>query len=430
MSTGGSDRESVVITSGESEATITWDDLDLLTRAFAERQVGLIYSVTNGLGSNDATAEQRLAASRLLADFATNMYNIAATENAFTRVLDFCVVTALLNREWSDDGRAEEVFGESGSRLIRAFADAAVDAKDLGSLVLNAEQLSSLDQLIDDWTEENELVDRASFMRFSQFAVGRDRPEADRLLGLGATFFSSIAETGEAVDRATRLADRVFYRFEHASTLARWQTAAVKADALATPEIDRALEQMSALSERLDTLPGEIGGAIKSVLTALDERLPEIDATIESVRGVVTEADELAASVESAGASVRRAIQAGSSLMESSDQGQNGSPDIARYERAAEGIGDAAARVRLAAESIDKLLGSSPAQSGAGAFAGAVEGQIEAATNAADGLIETTFWRLVALLGVFFALLLIYRAVSIWMVRRYGPAGYPHAAKQ
>jgi hypothetical protein len=162
------------------------------------------------------------------------------------------------------------------------------------------------------------------------------------------------------------------------------------------------------------------------VLTALDERLPEIDATIESVRGVVTEADELAASVESAGASVRRAIQAGSSLMESAGQGQSGSPDIARYESAAEGIGNAALQVSRAAESIDKLLGASDSQSGAGGLAEVVDGRIEEAATAAGDLLESLFWQLIALLGVFFALLLIYRAVTIWMVHRFGPARHPH----
>lgn len=421
---GGGGGDPVVVAETEDGEQITWDELDALTRAFADRQVGLLYSITQSLAHDDASVEQRRAARTLLADGATNLYNIASDENVFNRVLDFAVVTALLHRQWGGQGRAGEVFGEDSERLVDALADMAADARDLASRVLDDEQLGTLDRLVESWHDRNPQVHEVSFVRFAQFASGETRPDAQGLLGVAGMLFAEIGAAGEAVDSVARVADRAMYRAERAGTLLRWQVAAAKADAVATPEINDALDQIKALGDRLDALPGALGDEAESVLASLDERLPALNEAMENARAVIQEADALAASVGSAGTAVEGAVRASSSLMESG-VGEGGSMDVAEYGQVATSIGDAALRIERAAESIGTLLGSSGSLQGEDGLAKTVDGRIGTATDAADELIKTAFWRLAALLGILFVLLLGYRAISFWIVRHSGPARSP-----
>ena len=396
---GGRGDGPVTVATTENGERITWSELDALTKAFADRQVGLIYGVAKDLSDGADPAGRRAAAS-LLADCATNLYNIASGEDVFNRVLDFAVVSELMRRHWNENGRAESVFGERGGRLTGALDDMSADARDLAARVLDDEQLRTLEDLVGSWHEHNPRVEAVSFVRFAQFARGDDRPRAEELLGAGDVFFGGIGAAGEAVDEAARVAERGLYRAERAATLARWQVEAAKADALATPEIESALAQIGSLGDRMDALPGEIGSEVRSALTALDDRLPAINRTIDNARGVVGEAEAMADSFERAGEAVRGAVRASSALVESSGDG-GGSMDAERIERAAGSIGDAAQRVDRAAESLGTLLGS----------AEGMDRRLDSAADAADRLIRTVFWRLVALMGVFFAMLLLYRAV-------------------
>ena len=78
---------------------VTTAELNELTRAFADRYVGLLYSVCDGLKEDNPDPAQRRAAQMLLVDNANNVYDIASNADAFTRVLDLVVVTTLVSQE-------------------------------------------------------------------------------------------------------------------------------------------------------------------------------------------------------------------------------------------------------------------------------------------------------------------------------------------
>lgn len=426
---GASEEEPVVVARTDSGEPITWDGLDALTRAFADRQVGLIYSATQELAGDDASADERAAARTLLADLATNMYNIASAENVFNRVLDFAVITALLHREWGEQGRARGVFGENGVGLVEAFKDAAGDARSLARRVLDDDQLRVLDDLVESWHERNPRVDEVSFVRFAQFATGESRPDAERLLSLGAVLFAEIGDAGEALDDASRVLDRALYRLEREATLSRWQVAAAKADALATPEVGNAFDQIGGLGDRLGTLPGDIGSEIQRTMSTLGERLPEVngaidnaDRAIDNARAGIGEADALAASIRNASESVRQTLDSASTLFEEHGADDREGFDIARYERTAEDVASAAERIDAAIASARDLLGSADLRQGANEISGVMDEALDTAAEESGALLDALFWRAVVLLGLFFVLLVASRAVSLSIVRRYGPA--------
>ncbi len=113
----------------EAGDQVTTAELDELTRAFADRYVGLLYSVCDALKENNPDPAQRRAAQMLLVDNASNVYDIVSNADPFTRVLDLVVVTTLVSQEWNDDGRAMAVFGDRGQTLADALSQARAESR-------------------------------------------------------------------------------------------------------------------------------------------------------------------------------------------------------------------------------------------------------------------------------------------------------------
>ncbi len=126
-------------------------ELDDLTRAFADRYVGLLASACEALKKDNPDPVQRREAQRLLINCATNVYDIASNADAPTRVLDLVVVTTLVSQVWIDDGRAWDVFGDRAEGLVQALHHGRVEAWALAAQKLRPEQLDLMDYLLWDW---------------------------------------------------------------------------------------------------------------------------------------------------------------------------------------------------------------------------------------------------------------------------------------
>ncbi len=400
----------------ESGERVTAAQLDELTRGFADRYVGLLYSVCDALKEDNPDAVQRRAAQVLLVDNANNVYDIASNANAFTRVLDLVVVTTLVSQEWDDDGRAMTVFGKRGQALADALSQASLEARVLVARVLTADQLGVLDALLQDWRQENPKVVRASFVRFANFAIGRGRSAADQLLAIGG-FFSNIGEAGQAVDEARLLGERMFYRLKRESTLLRWQAAAMKDDLVATPEFNTALADIHSVSDQIEQLPANIAAERRAILTGIDDRLQRADATIVNVRATLDEANTL-------GKSLNEMLTTASALftqyqaMDSSKAVNEGRPfDIREYEQMAQEVTLAALRINELLTAAEHLLGSSELRYGMHEVNDSVEGQIMTVADQSQVVMNAFFWRVCALLAVLFAMLIVYRVISLLLMR-------------
>jgi hypothetical protein len=186
------------------------EELDQLTRAFADRYVGLLYSTCNALKKDNPDPVQRREAQVLMVDCATNIYDIASNADAFTRMLDLVVVTTLVSQVWIDDDKVAEVFPGREELLIRALHHGRVEAWALASQVLRPDQIDLLDYLLWDWRRHNPGMDRASFVRFSNFAIGRGKSANSEVLAAGG-FFANVGQTGQSIDEARLLTERMFY---------------------------------------------------------------------------------------------------------------------------------------------------------------------------------------------------------------------------
>ncbi len=407
----------------EAGEKVTRAELDELTRAFADRYVGLLYSVCDALKEDNPDPEQRRAAQMLLVDNATNVYDIASNADAFTRVLDLVVVTTLVSQEWDVDGRAVAVFGERGQALADALSQARAETWVLAARVLSAEQLDILDSLLQNWREENPKVVRASFVRFSNFAIGRGKSAAAQVLEARG-FFEEIGEAAQSVDEARVLAERTFYRLKRESTLLRWQVAAMKADLVATPELNTALADVHSVTDQIEQLPANIATERQAILTGIDDRLQRANATITKVRRAVDEANTFVASLKPVAELLNEMLTTADTLYDrfaASTQSKTGNEghafDIREYGQTAKDVTRAVEEMNELLTRAEHLLGPSDLKHGMQEVNDSVDGRIMTVADQSQVVMNAFFWRVCALLGVLFAMLILYRVISLLLMR-------------
>ncbi|MFO7962660.1 MAG: hypothetical protein R6U50_01950 [Desulfobacterales bacterium] len=408
----------------EAGERVTMEELDGLTRAFADRYVGLLYSVCDSLQEDNPDPGQRQAAQMLLVDNATNVYDIASNADAFTRVLDLLVVTRLVSQVWDDDGRAVAVFGKRGQALAAALSQARAESRVLASRVLTADQLGILDSLLRDWRQENPKVVRASFVRFSNFAIGRGKSAAEQILEARG-LLAPITEAEQAVDEVRLLGERMFYRLKRESTLLRWQVAAMKGDLVATPELNTALADVHSVTDQIEQLPANIAAERQAILTGIDDRLQRADATISNVRATLDEANIFVASLEPVGESLNEMLTTADTLfarytaLDQSKTGNEGRPfDIREYEQTAEEVTLAVKRMDELLTTTEHLLKSPELRHGIQEVNDSVDGLIMTVADQSQVVMNAFFWRASALLGVLFVMLILYRIISFLLMRK------------
>lgn len=415
----------------EAGQRITAEELDGLTRAFADRYVGLLYSVCDDLTEENPDPLQRRAAQVLLVDNATNIYDIASNADAFTRMLDLVVATTLVSRVWDDDGRAVEVFGERGEALAYALARAREEAWALATQVLSPEQLATFDLLLRQWREENPEMVRASFVRFSNFALGRNRSAAADVLEARG-LFAEIGDAGQAVDEVRLLGDRMFYWSKRAPTLMRWQSAAIKSDWVATPEIETALNEINRLTQQMEKFPANIATERQAIFDGVDDRFQDADNTLAKVQDTIDQANGFAQSLEPLTNALQQLFETGDDLFVKFDawdrwntENRTRPFDILEYKQTASEIANAAQQMDELFTRTEQMLDSPERGDGMQRVNESVDGHITAVANQSEDVIDTLFWRGCALLVVFFVLLMSYRLIVYFFLRDRQPTSRP-----
>lgn len=415
-----------VIVPADGGEFITSAELDELTRAFADRYVGLLYSACDAVRKDNPDAAQRHEALVVLIDGSTNIYDIASNADAFTRLLDMVVVTRLMSQIWVDDGRAARVFGDRAKPLATAMLHARAETQALAARVLTREQLGVLETLLVDWRDENPEMIHTSFVRFSNFAIGRGRTAASQVLAAGG-FFANVGKAGQQVDEVRLLGERVFYQAKREPTLLRWQAAAAKDEVLATPDIASALADVHRLSEQAQQLPAHIAAEREAILAAVDSRMAGADATLTSVKEVVAQTTSLVASLEPASTSLRQLLGTADSLFKRYDEwdrwaiAHDPRPfDIREYTELVRESAVTSQRLDEILKSSNDLLASPDWRVRIDEWNRSADGRIEVLIGQGRLLMSDFFRRVYTVLGVLLAAILCYRAISFLLWR--GPA--------
>ncbi|MGA2266021.1 MAG: hypothetical protein ABSH10_06270 [Phycisphaerae bacterium] len=371
-------------TDGGKPMPIMSAELDELTRAFADRYVGLLSSACDALKKDNPDLVQRREVQELMLDCATNVYDIASNPDAFTRMLDLVVVTTLVSQVWIDDDRAWEVFGDRGEVLVRALHHGRVEAWALAAQVLRPEQLDLMDYLLWDWRRHNPDMVRVSFVRLSTFAIGRGRSANAEVLAASG-LYANVGQQGQAVAEARLLGERVFYMFKREPTLLRWQVVALQDEMLAT----------------------------------LNDRKLGLDGTLTNVRGVLTDANALVTSLDQTSHSLNEMFKTTDALLVRYDAIHSSRPfDIREYMETVKEVAVAAEKMNDLLQSSNQLLGSSEWDRRIQQVNQSADERIKIAAEQSQRVVNDLFWRVYVALGVLFAMLILLCLVAVFLVIR------------
>jgi hypothetical protein len=377
-------------------------ELDELTRAFADRYVGLLASTCDALKKDNPDLIQRREAQMVMTDCATNIYDIASNADAFTRMLDLVVVTSLVSQVWIDDDRAWEVFADRGEVLVRALHHGRVEAWALAAQVLRPDQLDLLDYLLWDWRRHNPDMVRASFVRFSNFAIGRGMSANAEVLAAGG-LSGSIGQAGKAVAEARLLTERMFYLLKRESTLLRWQMETLRDDILATPEVGNGLTDFHRLTDQVEQLPKNVATERQAILGALTEAngvVTSLGQTSNSLNEMLKTADGLIARYDSVDRKLSRPF------------------DIREYTEAVKELTVTTGKMNDMLKSSNELLGSSEWDRRIQQVSQSADERIKMAAEQSQRVVHDAFWRAYVALGFLFVMLIICLATAFVLMLR------------
>jgi len=378
------------ISETDSNQPIRPAELDELTRAFADRYVGLLYSACDALKKDNPDPVQRREAQVLMVDCATNIYDIASNADAFTRMLDLVVVTTLVSQVWIDDDRVSEVFAGREELLIQALHHGRVEAWALAAQVLRPDQIDLLDYLLWDWRRHNPDMSRVSFVRFSNFAIGRGKSANAEVLAAGG-FYANVGRQGQAIDEARLLAERMFYMLKREPTLLRWQVDTLKED----------------------------------IFNALDDRIKQADATVTNMRAVVSEANGLVTSIGPTSKSLNEMLKTADDLVARYDTwnrwsiAQGSRPfDIREYTEAVKELSVVAEKMNDVLKSSNELLGSSEWDRRIQQVSQSADERMKIAAEQSQRVVHDAFWRVYVAIGILFAMFILFMVAVFLIIRQ------------
>lgn len=417
-------RERQVATTGGDEPILA-AELDELTRAFADRYVGLLVSTRDALKKDNPNPVQRREAQELTLSCATNVYDIASNADAFTRVLDLVVVTTLVSQVWIDDDRAWEVFGDRAELLVRALHHGRAEAWALAAQVLRPEQLDLMDYLLWDWRRHNPDMVRVSFVRFSNFALGRGRSVNAEVLAASG-LLANVGRAGQAVEEAQLLTERMFYLAKRYPTLLRMQVEAAKDDVIATPEVTRILADMQRLTDQVEQLPKNLAAEREAILAAFDDRNPELREILAQVRSAIADADALMTSMERTSNSLNETLMTADPLFARFDAWNRWSAelpgyrrfDIREYTEAAQELTVAVEKMNAVIKSSNELLASPGWDRRIEQVSKSADDRMKVASEQGQLLVNDIFRGVYLAIGLLFAMLILYRIVTFLLMRR------------
>ncbi len=390
-------------------------ELDQRLYAFADRYTTLLVSATDEIIHGNQDADQRRLAHQIKLVGTSSIYDIVTNADPFTKLMDLLLVVTLQSYIWIDEDRAETTFGDRAKPLIRSLRTARTDVWKLAAGILKPDQLQRLDNLILESRKSNPDVSFVSFMRFNEVSAARNKSLIAELK-VESGLFSSISEATKVADEVRLLGERAFYQSKRLPFLMNWQMEALLNETLAKPEIRAPLESTAQVVQAVnrvtavaEKLPQTIATERAAIFEEVSKREPVMSKLLLQTKQTAAQAQELTMSGErlaqnlsETAKGLNTTITTLDAFMAKQSKGASSEPfRIEPYAQAVSDLNQTVTGVNALLANTEKLVEAKPWQ---------------AALQDADGLakarIDQIFWRAVALMGLFFGLLLIYRVVT------------------
>ena len=402
-------------------AQITMEELDQLTYAFADRYLTYIVSACEAIEKDNPNAEQRRLANQVKLVQVSSVYDIVTNADPFTQLLDLTLVVTLQSQKWIDEDQAERWFGDRGQPLINASRKAREDVWRIAARVMKPEQLEVLDYLIWDWRQKNKDIQLVSYVRFDDFASTRGKSVvADVKTGSG--FLAPVGDAKKAVDDVRLLAERAFYISKRLPFLMNWQMRSAIDETLNDPQVKDVTANFTRVSTTMERIPADIARERAAIFSEMNRQQPFLNNMFAQVRGTVAETNQLAAQIESITKSSDQLLQNVDRLFLTPGRDKPKLPgekpfDIVDYTKSLTVLIEALKEANTLVANGSTLLASP-------AIDQLTSKQVTNAGTQGERIVNTAFWRGVALIATFFVLLAFYRAFSHWLGRRPHPKSH------
>jgi len=149
---GGRDPGGRTAEGGKAGTIITVDEIDQITKSFADRYVNLMSNACDEIKRASGGPELRRNAHRLKLVIATNVYDAATGPDPVKQLVDLAVIVTLDKLVWVDEGQAGRFFGAATSDALKRALESAQD--EIWRLCLRAmrpEQLDALKEAVRQW---------------------------------------------------------------------------------------------------------------------------------------------------------------------------------------------------------------------------------------------------------------------------------------
>lgn len=406
MVTGGS--------SGLKDETITLQQLDAISNAFADRYYTLMLAASERVMYNNPSIEQRRLMNGLRLLGVSSIYDIASSPDVFTQLIDQIVVVTLQNYYWVDSGRSQKIFGDRAQPLVENLRRAREDVWASAARVFTKAQLERLDLIIANWWRTRGGTEFVAYVRFADIATSK-----------GVALVEEVKDGGgllEPVDRAVERAaeaqqafERALYYSKRLPLFINWQVEALLYDVLIMPETQQVLGDVN----RINAVIADAPNLLQKNTTVATELMKQYSDSINATGALLDKIAPLANTAEritkEAGTSIGQVNTTLNTLKQMQTPPDQNAPaskpvEIADYIKLLNEMQQNLEETSKILSTTDSLLGSKEMAERLKPIESLMRARVDEVHKAADQVVNDIFIRVIGVVLGIFALL----ALLLW----------------
>jgi hypothetical protein len=395
---------------GSTGRTISVDELDQITKNFADRFVLFLGKACDDIKRAATSSEERQNAHRLKLAGATAAYDIATGSDPVKQLVDMAILVELHHIVWVDEGQSVRLFGDNqGERLSQALTAAQTEIWELATRVMTPEQIQTLEETVQEWRQVHPRLDWISELRFDTVAG------SDGLTLIGGALGQLSPASGNVTDsigQSRLLGQRAFYYAKRLPMLLDWQVESALDDALAVPAVSQLIKEVSGT---LDASAGLLA-RLDSLMRSSETQSEELDARLTQIQRTVAEGKDLARAVRQAAEACEGLVESTRKFTEQSAlfaPGQGAKKfEIAEYTAAAEQFGKT---FREASDLLHETRAVTESQLALQRLAELIDTAARDLAKEGRDATDHAAWRAAELVILFVVLLSLGKASLLWL---------------
>jgi len=412
---GGEDVGQRTAPGGNSGRPITVDELDQITKSFADRYVLLLANACDEIKKDASSDRKRRDAHRLKLSGATSAFDAATGPDPVKQLVDLAVGVGLQKIVWVDEGQGLRLFGpEPARRLSEALVTADRELWGLCTRAMKPVQIVALQQTIRQWRRANPGLQWISDIRFD-IVAGEEA--AHFIDGIAGALSPASGSVTDSIGQARLFGQRVFYFLKRLPRLMNWQTEEALENSLSAPEVRTVVERVS---RTLDSASAALSRVEEILASAPEDDGEGGDSKLREIHQLLAEGKDLAQAAREAVAAFAE-LRSGSKSKRPSPpaerdaQGAPESCDIKDYMVASAQFSQT---IREASTLLHEVREFTESEASLRRMEAAVHSA--AKTMGREGLRATDHaaWRVAQLIALATLLVTLYTVVLLWLRRR------------